>query len=240
MDFYENWDVFISKIDMVPEQLDGEKLIAMVAGFSRTREERELLGKEAAAGDKTSLESFLNAYLPMIAEDMGKYAPQVGYNRDILMNCVEKVREQVGNTLYIDDLEYNTCHYISWLVRNEVIRYIAEKERLSKEPVVDKTEEKTEYKTLEEQLEKVDKFVSDEKWSERIKNLLFACGTAKERQFIGYRYGLEDGVPKTLQETADKFGISRERADQLEKKIMRKSMPRCHSHRKRLVDFLNN
>ena len=64
--------------------------------------------------------------------------------------------------MYIDDLEYNTCHYISWLVRNEVIRYIAEKERLSKEPVVDKTEEKTEYKTLEEQLEKVDKFVSDE------------------------------------------------------------------------------
>ena len=228
MDFYENWDVFISNIDMVPEQLDGEKLIAMVSGFSRTREQRKLLGKEAAAGDHASMVSFLNSYLPIIAGSMKKYAKEVGYNRDILMNCVEKVREQVGNTLYIDDLEYNTCHYISWLVRNEVIRYIAEKERLSKEPVVDKTEEKTEYKTLEEQLEKVDK------------NLLFACGTAKERQFIGYRYGLEDGVPKTLQETADKFGISRERADQLEKKIMRKSMPRCHSHRKRLADFLND
>lgn len=240
MDFYENWDVFISNIDMVPEQLDGEKLIAMVSGFSRTREQRKLLGKEAAAGDHASMVSFLNSYLPIIAGSMKKYAKEVGYNRDILMNCVEKVREQVGNTLYIDDLEYNTCHYISWLVRNEVIRYIAEKERLSKEPVVDKTEEKTEYETLEEQLEKVDKFVSDEKWSERIKNLLFACGTAKERQFIGYRYGLEDGVPKTLQETADKFGISRERADQLEKKIMRKSMPRCHSHRKRLADLLNN
>ena len=144
MDFYENWDVFISNIDMVPEQLDGEKLIAMVSGFSRTREQRKLLGKEAAAGDHASMVSFLNSYLPIIAGSMKKYAKEVGYNRDILMNCVEKVREQVGNTLYIDDLEYNTCHYISWLVRNEVIRYIAEKERLSKEPVVDKTEEKTE------------------------------------------------------------------------------------------------
>lgn len=43
IDIYKNWDVFISNIDVAPEQLDGEKLIAMVSKLSRTREERELL-----------------------------------------------------------------------------------------------------------------------------------------------------------------------------------------------------
>ena len=72
MDYYENWETFISNIDVVPEKLDGEKLILMVSGLSRTREEREFLGRAAAEGDKTSLKYFLNAYVPMIVESMKK------------------------------------------------------------------------------------------------------------------------------------------------------------------------
>lgn len=105
MDYYENWEIFVSNIDAVPDKLDGEKLIRMVSELSRTRAERESLGKEAVAGDKISLECFLNAYVPMLVGTMRKYAPRIGYSRDILMNCVEKVREKVVNTLYLDNLE---------------------------------------------------------------------------------------------------------------------------------------
>lgn len=105
MDYYRNWETFVSNIDIVPENLDGEKLILMVSALSRTREERVSLGREAAEGDKTSLECFLNAYVPMFVGTMRKYAPRIGYSRDILMNCVEKVREKVANTLYLDNLE---------------------------------------------------------------------------------------------------------------------------------------
>lgn len=66
MDYYRNWETFVSNIDIVPENLDGEKLILMVSALSRTREERVSLGREAAEGDKTSLECFLNAYVPML------------------------------------------------------------------------------------------------------------------------------------------------------------------------------
>lgn len=239
MDFYENWDVFISNMDMVPEQLDGEKLIAMVSGFSRTREQRKLLGKEAGAGDHAAMVSFLNSYLPIIAGSMKKYAKEVGYNRDILMNCVEKVREQVGNTLYIDDLEYNTCHYVSWLVRNEVIRYIAEGKRFSKETPVDEKQEEPDCEIPQEQMEKIGIVVSDENRAEVIKELLLACRTERERQLLGFRIGLEDGVPKTLQETADKFGISRERAAQIERRAMRRIGALC-VREKRAADSLDD
>lgn len=240
MDFYKNWDVFISNIDIVPEQLDGEKLIVMVSGLSRTREERELLGKEAAAGVKTSLESFLNSYVPMIVEAMKKYASQVGYNRDIFMNCVEKVREYVARTLYLDNLEYNTSHYVSWMVKSEVIHYIASRESLHQKTPVDKMKKEPRYDALPEMIEKISTYIPDEKQAESIKELLLACRNERERQLLGFRFGLEDGVPKTLQETADKFGISRERARQIESIALRRSTSHRLRRSKSLADFLND
>ena len=117
MDIYQNQDVFISNMDLVPEQLDGERLIVMAAGLNLSREDRERLGKEATAGDKTALELFLNSYVPMIVSVLKRYEPRVGYNRDVFMNCVEKLREHVGNTFFLDNLEYNTSHYESWMVK---------------------------------------------------------------------------------------------------------------------------
>lgn len=224
MDYYENWETFVSNIDVVPEKLDGEKLILMVSGLSRTREEREFLGRAAAEGDKTSLKYFLNAYVPMIVESMKKYAPRIGYNRDLLMNCVERVREKVANTLYLENLEYNTAHYIEWMVRNEVTHYIAALEELRKEPPVDKTQKEPRDEVMEELIEKISIFVSDENKAERIKGLLLACRNDRERQLLAFRIGLEDGVPKTLQETADRFGISRERTRQIESMAVRRTM----------------
>lgn len=239
MDYYENWEIFVSNIDSVPDKLDGEKLIRMVSELSRTRAERESLGKEAVAGDKISLECFLNAYVPMIVGTMRKYAPRIGYSRDILMNCVEKVREKVANTLYLDNLEYNTAHYVDWMVRNEVTHYIAlqDKER-PKEPPADKTMEEAKRETIEELIEKTSIFISDENQDERIKELLQACRNDRERQLLALRFGLEDGVPKTLQETAEKFGISRERARQIENMAVRRSVGHIR-RRKSIADLLN-
>lgn len=76
VDIYQNWNVFISNMDIVPEQLDEEKLISMVSDLSSTREERESMGRAAAEGDKASLENFLNAYVPMIVGVMKKCAPR--------------------------------------------------------------------------------------------------------------------------------------------------------------------
>lgn len=236
MDYYESWETFVSNIDVVPDKLDGEKLVRMVSELSCTREERESLGRAAAEGDKTSLECFLNAHVPMIVGTMKEYAPHIGYSRDILMNCVERIREKVANILYLDNLEYNTVHYIDWMVRNEVTHYIASQEELPKDPQVDKNMEEPKRETMEELIGKISTFISDENPAERIKELIQACRNERERQLLAFRFGLEDGVPKTLQETADKFGISRERARQIENMAVRRISGHIR-RRKSLADF---
>lgn len=238
MDYYESWESFVSNIDVVPDKLDGEKLIHMVSALSCTRSERESLGRAAAEGDKTSLECFLNAYVPMIVGTMKKYSPRIGYNRDILMGCVEKVREKVANTLYLDNLEYNTTHYVDWMVRNEVTKFIVSQDKRPEEHLEDKKEDEPKVETIDELIEKISVSISDQDQAERIKKMLQACRNDRERQLLAFRFGLEDGVPKTLQETADKFGISRERARQIESMAIRRSGEHIR-RRKSIADFLN-
>ena len=238
MDYYESWESFVSNIDVVPDKLDGEKLIHMVSALSCTRSERESLGRAAAEGDKTSLECFLNAYVPMIVGTMKKYSPRIGYNRDILMGCVEKVREKVANTLYLDNLEYNTTHYVDWMVRNEVTKFIVSQDKRPEEHLEDKKEDEPKVETIDELIEKISVSIADQDQAERIKKMLQACRNDRERQLLAFRFGLEDGVPKTLQETADKFGISRERARQIESMAIRRSGEHIR-RRKSIADFLN-
>lgn len=238
MDYYKSWECFVSNIDVVSDKLDGEKLIHMVSALCCTRSERESLGRAAAEGDKTSLECFLNAYVPMIVGAMKKYEPRIGYSRDILMGCVEKLREKVVNSLYVDNLEYNTTHYVDWMVRNEVTKFIASPDKRSEEHLDDKKQGEPKVETIDELIEKISVSISDKDQAERIKKMLQACRNDRERQLLAFRFGLEDGVPKTLQETAERFGISRERARQIERMAIRRSV--AHIKRKKaLTDFLD-
>lgn len=50
----------------------------------------------------------------------------------------------------------------------------------------------------------------------------------RDRNIIRYKYGLDDGIERTLQETGNKFGFSRQRAEQIEKKILEKIRRNSH------------
>lgn len=222
MDIYKNWDVFISNMEIVPQQLDGEKLAVLASGLSRSCKERELLGKEAAAGEKASLEKLINSYVPMIVAVLKKYAPRIGYNRDVFMNCVEKTREKVLNSLYLDNFDYDVSRYVSWMTQNEVTHYIAAQDSTLIDSSVGKEKAELEAMSLQEMLEKISTVLSDEEQAELCKNLLGLCKNEREQKLIGFRFGLYDGTPKTLQETADVLGISRERARQIETMVVRR------------------
>ncbi|MFH1594084.1 MAG: RNA polymerase sigma factor RpoD/SigA [Candidatus Omnitrophota bacterium] len=56
---------------------------------------------------------------------------------------------------------------------------------------------------------------------ERIKDLLFKM-SPRERKILSLRFGLKDGIKHTLKETAEHFGITRERVRQIESVAMRK------------------
>jgi RNA polymerase primary sigma factor len=57
--------------------------------------------------------------------------------------------------------------------------------------------------------------------SERIKGLLDKM-SKRERKILSLRFGLKDGVPHTLRDTAKHFGITRERVRQIEGAAMKK------------------
>lgn len=60
----------------------------------------------------------------------------------------------------------------------------------------------------------------------------------REQLFICQRFGLIDGKAKTLDEIVKMFGITRDRARQIERKCLR---PGCRlKRRKRLIDFLDD
>src|SRR5699024_12857059 len=55
-------------------------------------------------------------------------------------------------------------------------------------------------------------------------------GTLEQREHdvIRLRYGLDDGVPRTLDQIGRKFGLSRERVRQIEREVMAKQIGRAH------------
>ena len=61
--------------------------------------------------------------------------------------------------------------------------------------------------------------------------------TQREREVLVYRFGLEDGKPKTLEDVGKIYGVTRERIRQIESKALRKIHHPTRS--KKLRDFLN-
>ena len=61
--------------------------------------------------------------------------------------------------------------------------------------------------------------------------------TARESRIVELRYGLRDGQPLTLQDVAERFGLTRERIRQIEKEALAKL--RQPNHAGRLIGFVN-
>ena len=62
--------------------------------------------------------------------------------------------------------------------------------------------------------------------------------TAREKQIITLRFGLEDGHPRTLEEVGREFGVTRERIRQIESKTLAKL--RHPSRSQKLKDYLED
>ncbi len=72
---------------------------------------------------------------------------------------------------------------------------------------------------------------------ERLRDILGTL-SPRERQVIDYRFGLEEGYPRTLEEVGKLFNVTRERIRQIEAKALRKL--RHPSRMKTLGDYRNS
>ncbi|MBQ9694117.1 MAG: RNA polymerase sigma factor RpoD [Kiritimatiellae bacterium] len=71
---------------------------------------------------------------------------------------------------------------------------------------------------------------------ERLREVLYSLNE-RERQVLDSRFGLTDGIPRTLEEVGKMFGVTRERIRQIESKALRKL--RHPSRRNQLQGFLS-
>lgn len=78
--------------------------------------------------------------------------------------------------------------------------------------------------------------ILDEELHEQLQEVLWKL-PSRERRIVDLRFGLSDGDPRTLQEIAEEFGLSRERIRQIEGEILRK-LRHPHFSRK-LRTYLN-
>lgn len=60
--------------------------------------------------------------------------------------------------------------------------------------------------------------------------------TDKEEKIIRLRYGIDDGIPRTLEEVGDMYGVTRERIRQIESKAIRRM--RAPQRVRRLADYM--
>lgn len=78
-----------------------------------------------------------------------------------------------------------------------------------------------EAKKAYEGLSEEEKTTENEKLRAQITELLDTL-TERERGVITMRFGLEDGHPRTLEETAKQYDVTRERIRQIEAKALKK------------------
>ena len=71
---------------------------------------------------------------------------------------------------------------------------------------------------------------------ERMREVLYSLN-GRERDVLDKRFGLTDGIPRTLEEVGKMFGVTRERIRQIEAKALRKL--RHPSRRNKLVGFIS-
>lgn len=84
----------------------------------------------------------------------------------------------------------------------------------------------------------IDSYIDNIENKEAVDRILevLSARSVREQKVILLRFGLIDGTPKTLEEVAQIFGVTRERIRQIESKALRH-----HVHRhQNLADFLNN
>merc|ERR1712224_707978 len=62
----------------------------------------------------------------------------------------------------------------------------------------------------------------DTRLRKMIETLLDVTLTEREAEILRMRYGLDDGIPKTLDEIGGRFQVTRERVRQIETKVARK------------------
>ena len=182
--------------------------------------------REMMQGNKMAKDKLINHNLRLVAHIAKKYNTTESENEELISVGTIGLIKAIDS--FKPDKEVRLATYASRCIENEILMYFRNKKKLSldisfNEPLETDSEGNqltlidiisTEDTIADDYIHEADKI----KLQKIIKNKL----SAKERELITMRYGLFDQKPKTQNEIAHIYGISRSYVSRLETKILKK------------------
>jgi len=196
-------------------------------GFPRplSKEDEEKYIDAMAAGDKHAREMLINHNMRLVAHVAKKYTGAAEADEMLsvgsigLIKAVDSFKKDKGNLL---------STYASRCIENEILMLLRANKKhkvcISIDECIstDKDGGELTYKDIIPQREEDDPgvIVENTVLLENIKGVMKKVLNEREYSIISYRYGLNDGIEHTQQETAKMLGISRSYISRIESKAL--------------------
>lgn len=188
-------------------------------------EEQDCL-RRMAEGDPQARNCLIEHNLRLVAHVVKKYYTQTAEQDDLisigtigLIKAISSFNAEKGARL---------ATYAARCIENEVLMYFRSTKRLSGEvsllePIdTDKDGNTLSYMDVicadDDMLERIE----NQEAAFRLRELIDTCLDKRERQIIGMRYGLYDGIPRTQRDVACACSISRSYISRIEKRALGK------------------
>jgi RNA polymerase sporulation-specific sigma factor len=188
-------------------------------------EEQDCL-RRMAGGDPKARNQLIEHNLRLVAHVVKKYYTQTAEQDDLISIGTIGLIKAISS--FNADKGARLATYAARCIENEVLMYFRSTKRLAGEvsllePIdTDKDGNALSYMDVicadDDMLERIE----NQETALKLRELIDTCLDKRERQIIGMRYGLYDGIPRTQRDVAASCCISRSYISRIEKRALAK------------------
>ena len=189
-------------------------------------EEEKMYLERLAQGDMEARNVLVERNLRLVAHIIKKYYAQSGDQEDLI--SIGTIGLIKGISTFKPDRNVRLATYASRCIENEILMYFRSQRKLQGEVSLSDTLDsggEGNSLSLMDVISVDDNMLEELDTKEacvKVRQCVRKCLTPREAKIIAMRYGLDDRIPRTQREIADRCGISRSYVSRIEKKALKK------------------